>query len=85
SGSRDAGFFNLPSALSETGISVWEDFSQELLESAKVCAEGVIADIKSGRIWPPAEKVMYDDFESLFPAAYEDCIDSTGFEEGIKL
>jgi ATP-dependent helicase/nuclease subunit B len=69
------GFFNLPKAVVETGVSMWENFDEKLLDRADHCARGVIRDIRSGRFWPPRESVKYDDFERLFPAAYAACVD----------
>jgi ATP-dependent helicase/nuclease subunit B len=74
------GYFNLPKAVNDTGVVIWEDFSDELLESARGCAESMVKDIQNRRFWPPASKVQFDDFESLFPAAIPDCIDVTAFE-----
>lgn len=60
------GYFNLPKAVSETGVRLWEDSSPDLIDSAIRCAEGVVADLRRGRFWPPAESVEYDAFEELF-------------------
>lgn len=76
------GYFNLPKAVNDTGVVIWEDFNDELLESARSCAESIVKDIQNRRFWPPASKsdVQFDDFESLFPADIPDCIDVTAFE-----
>ena len=60
------GYINLPKAVTDTGIRLWEDHSQAVADAALRCAEGVAADLSAGRFWPPAEKVGYDDFEDLF-------------------
>jgi len=74
------GYFNLPKAVMETGVSMWEGFDEKLLDRAAHCARGVIRDIRSGRYWPPRESVKYDDFERLFPAACEECVDPASRE-----
>ncbi|MCX6998209.1 MAG: PD-(D/E)XK nuclease family protein [Kiritimatiellaeota bacterium] len=66
-------YFNLPKALENTALSVWDGFSSHLRQSAEACARGVLADIRSGRFWPPTENPPHDDFERLFTAAPEDC------------
>ncbi|MEO5961272.1 MAG: PD-(D/E)XK nuclease family protein, partial [Opitutaceae bacterium] len=42
------GYFNLPKAVGETGIALWEDFTPELRGAAGRCAEGVCVAIKAG-------------------------------------
>ena len=76
----ELGYFNLPKAVSDTGVVIWENFSAELMESARSCAESIVKDIQNRRFWPPVSKVQYDDFESLFPADIPDCINVTAFE-----
>ncbi len=76
----EVGYFALPKAVSETGVSPWKELGGELLESARACVEGVVRDIRRGRFWPPADMVSYgDDFERLFHAAYDDCVDVKQF------
>jgi hypothetical protein len=41
------------------------DFSAADLDAAWVCTEWLVKRIASGVFWPPAEKVLYDDFEVL--------------------
>lgn len=59
------GYVNLPRATSEARVEMWQDLDEVLLDDAENCAKGVIASIKAGRFWPPAERIKYDDFESL--------------------
>ena len=61
-------------------MGIWKDFNDEILESARNCAESIVRDIQNRRFWPPVKKVTYDDFESLFPADIPDCIDVTALE-----
>ena len=83
-GPYELGYFNLPKALPETGVSIWETFSGVLLDSAGDCAAGVIRDIRSRRFWPPAAKVRYEDFEKLFAGDVMDCVDAEAFEAYLR-
>jgi hypothetical protein len=64
------GYFNLPKAVGDSGIVLWDDFSVELRESAGRCAEGVTAAIRAGEFWPPREfagqDAERDEFAALF-------------------
>jgi ATP-dependent helicase/nuclease subunit B len=62
------GYFNLPKAVGETGIHLWEAYSPELRISALRCAEGVCKALSAGDFWPPSETVESedDDFAGLF-------------------
>ncbi len=71
------GYINLPRAVSEAGLAMWENLDQSLLESAWQCAEGVIRQIQRGIFWPPAGKVKYDDFASLIFQGAESSFDPT--------
>ncbi len=73
-------YFNLPKAVLQTGISPWEAWTPNLLTSARTCAEAVVKQIQDGIFWPPAPRVDYDDFESLFPATPEDCFEPINSE-----
>lgn len=66
SGPIQLGYFNLPKAVSETGVTVWEDFDGSLQSSAAGCAEAIVAAISARAFWPPAERVQFDEFDSLF-------------------
>ncbi|MDD4872488.1 MAG: PD-(D/E)XK nuclease family protein, partial [Kiritimatiellae bacterium] len=59
-------YFNLPKAVSDTGLYAWNNFDAETMSSAIRCIKGVIEDIDGGKFWPPAGKVKYDQFERLF-------------------
>ncbi|MEO6004508.1 MAG: PD-(D/E)XK nuclease family protein [Opitutus sp.] len=69
-------YFNLPKAASETDIRPWEEFSRELEEAARSCAEGVATAIREGTYWPPNETVRpeYDPFASLFHHGVADSV-----------
>jgi len=83
-GQLELGYFNLPKAINDTGITIWENLQEEQLKSAKHCTESVIKDILNRKFWPPTARVQYDDFESLFPADITDCIDTESFEAFMK-
>jgi len=61
-----AAYFNLPKAVTDTAIAVWE-LTPAVLAGAEACAAGVAAAIQRREFWPPADKVKYDDtFATLF-------------------
>jgi ATP-dependent helicase/nuclease subunit B len=64
----DCGYFNLPKAVGDTGVQLWESYSAELHASALRCAEGVCKAVRSGDFWPPNETVESDrdEFAALF-------------------
>lgn len=74
-GPVEVGYFNLPKAVAETGVQVWNDLDEAMLESARRCAEGVVAGVREGRFWPPAETLEYDDLEDLFVGNASDCVE----------
>jgi ATP-dependent helicase/nuclease subunit B len=63
--SVQAGYFNLPKAVSNTGLKIWNTATQAEIQSAENCLRGIVADISRGRFWPPTEKVKYDPFEKI--------------------
>jgi ATP-dependent helicase/nuclease subunit B len=60
------GYFNLPKAVGDTSLLLWEDYTPELREAAWTCALGVADAVAHGVFWPPEESPKFDDFESLF-------------------
>jgi len=62
----EAGYFNLPKAISETAYLSWEDFSEYHLAAAERCMRGVLDDIRRKRFWPPSERISFDLFADLF-------------------
>jgi len=80
----ELGYFNLPKAVNETGVEIWEGYDQSLAVSAERCVRGVIQDLQERRFWPPSENVRYDDFETLFPASAEECFDVSDFIGAIE-
>lgn len=67
------GYINLPRAVSESKLEVWENLDEGTLDSAWECAKGVIRSIRQGVFWPPAASVKYDDFK---PLIFEDAASS---------
>ncbi len=87
SGKIEAGYFNIPKSLNDTGFIGWEGLDIALLESAKKCALEIIQDIQSLKFWPPSNKVDYDDFAGIFPASISECVKGEEFQaylEGMR-
>ena len=59
------GYFNIPEVGADVGIQLLAPCDTQLLEAARQCVEGVVADVKAGRFWPPNTKPKYDDFQSI--------------------
>jgi ATP-dependent helicase/nuclease subunit B len=74
-GPAELAYFNLPKAVSETGVVTWQDCSRDLADSARGCAEAIIANIRKRVYWPPSDKLAHDDYEDLFHAAAGDCFE----------
>jgi len=77
-------YFNLPKAISNSGLAIWENYTQELAESACKTTEKIIARIKQGVFWPPTDSVKYDDFEPLFDENMRDFFDGNMLEAFMK-
>lgn len=69
----DLAYFNLPKAVSDTGLKLWDGFPDTLQDSALACAAAVIDEIRKQQFWPPAEGVLYDNFAELFFGEVTDC------------
>jgi ATP-dependent helicase/nuclease subunit B len=76
-----AGYVNLPPALSETAVNMWEELDDTLIRSAVDCARGVIRSIRAGIFWPPARTVDFDDFEPLIFGTVEESFDTSLLEK----
>ena len=72
-------YFNLPQALAETGVCVWENYSRELETSALACARGVCAGIAGRCFWPPNPHVRYDVFEGWLSPDAVSVVDAEAF------
>jgi hypothetical protein len=75
------GYFNVPKAVSETGIEVWSEYDAELHAAAMRCAEEVGAAVVAGRFWPPAEDVRDDDFAGLVHGTAAESFDVSAWPE----
>lgn len=58
-------YFSLGATAAEVGIHEWANFEMADLDAAQACADWVAGQIAASIFWPPAEKVMYDDYEIL--------------------
>lgn len=58
-------YFNLGAAEPAVGIHEWDGYDESDLEAARTCAEWIAGRIVERVFWPPAEKVRYDDCETL--------------------
>lgn len=76
-------YFNLPKAVSNSGIFAWEKFDADIADSAAKSAERIIERIKQCVFWPPSETLQYDDFESLFEEDMRDYFDGEKIKEFI--
>jgi ATP-dependent helicase/nuclease subunit B len=85
SGGAEAGYINLPPALSETAVNMWPELTDAMIASAVECARGVIRSIKAGIFWPPARRLEHDDFQPLVFGSVEESFDPALLEEFRKL
>lgn len=60
-----AGYFNLPKAVGETALTLWEDYDAAWRAAARRCAEGVAAGVTAGIFWPPAEVPPREEDDAL--------------------
>ncbi|OGV48051.1 MAG: hypothetical protein A2X49_02015 [Lentisphaerae bacterium GWF2_52_8] len=60
-------YFNLPKAVSSTGILAFHELDKAILDSALNCAQGIASDILACKFWPPKENLPFDSFERLCP------------------
>ncbi len=81
-GGASAGYFNLPKAVGETGLVLWEDFDGTWREAARRCAEGVAAQVAAGVFWPPAEIATRDEDDALTGLFHHGTADSVNWRAG---
>jgi|GEM_PF-106305 len=83
------GYFNLPRAVGDTGVSLWEDYTPELAASAWGCAEGVAAAIARREFWPPRELKPWDadrdEYATLFQRGVAESLGHWPFHSGEAL
>lgn len=58
-------YFNIPKAVTHTGVSAWKKCTEKMLSSSLACAEAVARHVRNHDYWPPASSVTYDSFERL--------------------
>lgn len=61
----EIGYFALGHDAGNVRVMPWDDFGDEDKDSARRCAEWVVAQVRAEVFWPPAEKVTYEEFEDL--------------------
>ena len=81
SGGIELCYFNLPKAVGDVGLSVWEKYTSEITDSARTCAQGIISDIRAWRFWPPKGRVEYDNFEKIFADKALNSVDAAALED----
>lgn len=61
------GYACLPKAVTDTDLSLWEDYDERWEEAALACAAEVVRRIQAGLFWPPNEgQARSKDFDELF-------------------
>lgn len=71
-------YFTLGSTEADVAILDWQDFETHDLEAAQSCSHWVAAQIAGGVFWPPAEKVIHDDYATLAAGrAFEEMFSTT--------
>ncbi len=69
------GYFNLPKAVGETAVDIWEGYDEAWRAQARRCFRDVAAAIAAGVFWPPAEvDPEQDAFPGLFHQGTRDSI-----------
>lgn len=60
-----SGYVQLGASKGDVLLDLWDELDEELLESARLCAVGVVQRIQERVFWPPAENPEYDSFSDL--------------------
>lgn len=60
------GYFTLPKGVQDTKVLTWENFNEEWVDHALVCAAEVVRRLRAGLFWPPAAKAYDRGFDELF-------------------
>jgi ATP-dependent helicase/nuclease subunit B len=61
----------------DIALDPWPALEGALLDSARMCAEGIVTAVRARTFWPPTEKPQYDDFEALFFGDVKLAVDPT--------
>ena len=80
----EVGYFNVPKAVSETGIEVWAEYDAALHAAAMRCAEEVATAAMAGRFWPPVEEVRDDEFTGLIHGSVAESFDVSAWPEAAR-
>ncbi|MBD3392651.1 MAG: hypothetical protein GF418_11215 [Chitinivibrionales bacterium] len=75
----ECGYFNMPKAIGDTALALWDGIDENMLDSARSCALQVIENIRKGIFWPPAESVACDDFGDLSIDSLKNAVDVEGW------
>lgn len=60
------GYFTLPKSVQDTKVLTWDQFSDEWVDHALVCAAEVVRRLRTGMFWPPSAKAYDRGFDELF-------------------
>lgn len=79
-------YFNLPKAVSETGLSGWDAEDDALQEAAEACAQGVAAAITAEAFWPPVDQLSRHDeqWAGLFHHGISSSVDETWIRQEVE-
>jgi len=78
-----AGHIPLGRTKGEVFVDVWTDLGDELLASAWLCAEGVVASIREHRFWPPGDSPAWQSpIEEILFDEPGDTVDPTLLSSG---
>ena len=83
----EAGYFNLPKAVGETGLSLWNEYTPEIHTAAMRCAEGVAAAVEAGVFWPPTKDAKHDEsngFGGFFHHGAEESVEPAFAERVLR-
>lgn len=76
-------YFSMGSTAAEVEIHQWAGFEMADLEAAQLCAGWIAQQIAASVFWPPAEKIIYDDYKELAAGrVFEEMFDSAFQGEG---
>ena len=76
------GYFLLPAEEEEIGVALWPQLDDAMMRSAMICANGVVAELRTGWTGSARPKVTYEDFGEIF---FHDPVEATlplGAKEG---
>jgi len=83
-GNVTVGYFNLPRAVTETGVLEWEELDRVTVLDAVECAGEIARMIRDGRFFPPHSDTMGDALPGLVFDTVEDAVDWDWFQEVLE-